>query len=240
MTPRIRAVIRKEFRDYRRNRAILSTMLWAPALLLATSAVILLMLPDDLPEAPARIIAPFFLVAFMYLKVGMPITIAAHSIIGERDQRSLEPLLASPISDRELLWGKALAAGLPAIVTICGAYGIFLLLVYIGAPPAIAELIASAALVAAVMAVTPVIVAYAVVAAMLISARSSDARAAQQSAIRSTLPVIGLATLFAYGVIDSTPLWAVAGAGLVAAVDLLGWHLLVRLFNRERLLTRHR
>lgn len=239
MNPRIRAVIRKEFRDYRRNRFILLTMLLVPAVFVAIPVGTLFILPDDLPEAAARIVAAQFTLMFMIAPVVLPTTIAAHSIIGERNQRSLEPLLATPISDRELLWGKALAAGLPAMAAAWGAYGLFLALASRGAPPAVAERMASPGPIAAVLAAAPVIVAYAVVAALLISERSSDVRVAQQSAVFSTLPVIGLVALFTFGVIDFTLWRAAAGAGLVVVLDVLGWRLLVRLFNRERLLTRH-
>lgn len=239
MNPRVRAVIRKEFRDYRRNRFILLTMLLVPAVFAAIPAGTLFALPDKLPEEAARFLAAQFTLMFMIVPVVLPTTIAAHSIIGERNQRSLEPLLATPISDRELLWGKAWAAGLPALAAAWGAYGLFLALASVGAPPAVAERMASPGPMAAVAAAAPVIAAYAVVAAMLVSERSSDVRVAQQLAVFSTLPVIGLVALFTFGAIDFT-LWRVAaGAGLVAALDLLGWRLLVRLFNRERLLTRH-
>ena len=240
MTPRIWAVILKECRDYRRNRSILLTMLLVPLGLVVIHAAFLLMLSDDLSEAIARFIVAesAFMVIIMPVMLSTPIAI--HSIIGERNQRTLEPLLTSPISDRELLLGKALAAGLPALGVGWGAYCLFLLLAYSGAPPAVAERITSPATLAAVTVAIPVVAAYTVVAVMLISERSSDMRAAQQLAVLSTLPVIGLAALFTFGVIVFTSWWVVAGAGLAAALVLLGWCLLVRLFNRERLLTRHR
>ena len=42
--------------------------------------------------------------------------ISANALVGEREQNTLEPLLCTPLTDRELLWGKTLSS-----VLICGA-----------------------------------------------------------------------------------------------------------------------
>lgn len=46
-----------------------------------------------------------FTLMFMILPVTIPVTIAAYSIVGEKTTRSLEPLLATPITTTELLLG---------------------------------------------------------------------------------------------------------------------------------------
>ena len=52
----------------------------------------------------------------------IPTGIAAYSLVGEKVERSLEPLLASPVTDSEILTGKSLAAFIPAIAaTYVGA-----------------------------------------------------------------------------------------------------------------------
>ena len=66
-----------------------------------------------------------FMLMFMILPVAIPVTIAAYSIVGEKTTRSLEPLLATPITTVELLSGKIIAAVVPAIVATWVAFGIF-------------------------------------------------------------------------------------------------------------------
>lgn len=237
MNSRILAVVRKEFRDYRRNRFILLTMLILPAAFAAIPAATLLSLPDDVPADAARFIAGQLLLIFLIVPVVLPTVISTHSIIGERNQRSLEPLLSTPISDRELLWGKALAAWAPATAAAWLIFGLFLVVVSTGGPSTVTERMTAPGA-AAVLGVSPVIAAFAVVVSLLISERSSDVRVAQQLGAFSTLPVMGLVALFSFRVIEFNPLSAtVAVAGLVV-LDVLGWRLLTRLFNRERLLTR--
>ena len=51
-----------------------------------------------------------FLILFMLMPLIIPVSIAAYSIVGEKTTRSLEPLLATPVTTAELLVGKSLAA----------------------------------------------------------------------------------------------------------------------------------
>ncbi|HMT21157.1 MAG TPA: ABC transporter permease subunit, partial [Promineifilum sp.] len=51
-----------------------------------------------------------FVLMFMILPVAIPVTIAAYSIVGEKTTRSLEPLLATPITTVELLGAKIVSA----------------------------------------------------------------------------------------------------------------------------------
>ncbi len=66
-----------------------------------------------------------FMLLFMMLPVFIPITIAAYSIVGEKTTRTLEPVLATPITTLELLTGKALAGIIPAMVASWAGFLIF-------------------------------------------------------------------------------------------------------------------
>src|SRR3970282_1605942 len=57
-----------------------------------------------------------FLILFMMMPLIIPVAIAAYSIVGEKTTRSLEPLLATPITTEELPPANSLAAAIPAIV----------------------------------------------------------------------------------------------------------------------------
>jgi ABC-2 type transport system permease protein len=54
---------------------------------------------------------------FVVLATVLPSTIAAHSIVGEKVEKTLEPLLATPTTDGEILLGKGIAAFLPPIIS---------------------------------------------------------------------------------------------------------------------------
>ena len=55
-----------------------------------------------------------------------PSSIAAYSIVGEKVEKSLEPLLATPISDGEILLGKSIAAFIPPMLAIWAAASTFM------------------------------------------------------------------------------------------------------------------
>ena len=52
---------------------------------------------------------------FILTAVTLPTLIASYSFIGEKLEKSLEPLLATPTTDGELLFGKSLGAFIPCI-----------------------------------------------------------------------------------------------------------------------------
>ena len=54
----------------------------------------------------------------------LPSIIASYSFVGEKVEKSLEPLLATPTTDGELLLGKSLAAFIPCIGVTCIAAAI--------------------------------------------------------------------------------------------------------------------
>ena len=59
----------------------------------------------------------------------VPATLAAYSVVGEREQGTLEPVLTTPIRSEEFLLGKALAALVPTLVISYAMFGIFLAVV---------------------------------------------------------------------------------------------------------------
>lgn len=59
-------------------------------------------------------------VVIILLPVMLPISIAADSIVGEKERHTLVPLLATPLSDGELLLGKFLTALIPGIIVSYG------------------------------------------------------------------------------------------------------------------------
>src|SRR5689334_12232902 len=54
---------------------------------------------------------------FVIFAAVLPTSIAAYSIVGEKVEKSLEPLLATPTTDSEILLGKGIGAFLPPILT---------------------------------------------------------------------------------------------------------------------------
>ena len=133
-----------------------------------------------------------FMMLFMLVPVAIPVTIAAYSIVGEKTNRSLEPLLATPITTMELLVGKCLAAVIPAILATYAAFGIFALGSWvIVANKLLLSALLDARWLIAIFIVGPLLALLAVVFSLMISSRVNDPRVAEQISIVIILPVLG-------------------------------------------------
>ena len=180
-----------------------------------------------------------FLLLYMLVPVIIPITIAAYSIVGEKATRSLEPLLATPISTTELLTGKSLAAAIPGIVATWGSFIIFILLApLLGAHPAVMAYILSPIWLLAVVVAGPLMAVLSVNFALFVSSRVNDPRVAEQISAVLVMPII----LVLFGQISglivlkvSTMLVFIA---VLAVIDVAMIYLGARLFQRETILTR--
>ena len=156
----------------------------------------------------------------------VPSFVAAYSVVGERQQGTLEPVLTTPIRREELLLGKALAALLPSLAVAYLVYGLFLACVELFAAPAVASALIRLPDLLAQLFFTPLLAGWSIWIAILISTRSNDIRVAQQFAMLASLPSIAVTTLVAFNVIKVSLV-----AGLVAAAALL-------LLNLDRLAVR--
>ncbi len=75
---------------------------------------------SGISAAELTVLLPSF--TFLYLVIAgvIPSTIASYTIVGEKVEKSLERLLATPTTDGEILLGKGIAAFLPPIASILG------------------------------------------------------------------------------------------------------------------------
>ncbi|MBX3048243.1 MAG: ABC transporter permease subunit [Anaerolineales bacterium] len=179
-----------------------------------------------------------FMILFLMMPAIIPVTIAAYSIVGEKNTRTLEPLLATPISTEELLAGKALAAVIPAVVGSFSSFFIFVAGANFLASPAVAAQLFSPLWLLGIFTVGPLLSLAGVSLAVMISSRVSEPRAAEQLTALLVLPITALfmGQLFGLLVVDQTfMLWVAAGLVLVDAALLF---FAVQLFQRENILTR--
>ena len=203
-TTSIVTIVRKEWAEMYRNSMVLSTIIFMPLLFTALPLVILgagssfdsgseAML-SELPPQMAGLCAGLtsgqcgqvfivsqFMLMFMIIPVMIPATITPYAIVGEKNQRSLEPLLATPITTTELLTAKNLAAILPGILATWLSFGLFALAARLLITDAntFSRLFASHWLIA-IFALGPLLAIFANNLAIMVSSRSSDPRVAQQ------------------------------------------------------------
>ena len=179
-----------------------------------------------------------FLVLLVLTPVAGSMSVAAYSVIGEKQARTLEPLLATPLTTFELLMAKVLGALLPALALTVACFAAYLGGVALVAEPGVYRALLTPASRALILVLGPLASLAALQLAVCVSSRVNDARSAQQIGALVVLPIAGLLVLQLTGTFQLTlPLIASLALLLTAAnagLMLLG----IALFDRESILTR--
>jgi ABC-2 type transport system permease protein len=262
---RLRALVAKELLDVVRNRAVLLPVAIAALVFLVLPFVIAVLIPAFTGEALgedagfARVsllmgphenlttngrvqlfIFQQFLIVFLLMPVTGAMALAAHAIVGEKQARTLEPLLATPLTTLELLTAKVMGALIPTLtISTVGlvAYG---LIIVASAEPGVMTAMLSPRTTVLVLGVGPMCALVSLQMAIVISSRVNDPRTAQQFGVLIVIPV----TALVIGQISGS-VWLSGRALGFLALGLFGvWILLtllsVALFERETILTRWR
>jgi len=233
-------VTTKDFSVFRKNKYIFYSILAMPLMFgLILPLAMLLFLPADVPAEAVTLILSVLNMYFAVMASILPTVIASYSFVGEKVEKSLEPLLATPTTDGELLFGKSLAAFLPCILaTYIGAaayvivadvwsymnLGVFLL-------PNLNWIII-------VGLVAPLACILSVEANVIVSSRVSDVRAAQQLGSLVVLPIILILLLGStIGFMPADTLALILSGAMAIAVVAL-FYVSKATFQREEILTK--
>lgn len=259
---KIWVIVRKEWAEVFKNRFVLFTVAFLPLILTAVPLIIMGasggssdpggIIGSDLPgeyqqlcenlsdsECMQYFVVSQFMLLFMLMPLAIPVTIAAYSIVGEKTTRTLEPVLATPVTTLELLGGKAVAAAIPAM----GATWLGFLIFAIGAAflavgPGVIERLVDPLWLMAIFIVGPLLSIASVCVAVMVSSRVNDPRVAEQLSMLVIFPLIGLffAQVAGWIFIDESLILWLALALVVIDAGLLAFA--TQLFRRETILTR--
>ena len=212
---------------------------------------------EDVPPVPLELLADDAaavglspvarLAVFVFLQVPLfllliPVmvanTLATYSIIEEKQTGTLEPLLATPVSTRELLTGKTLSGAIPAVLIYWFCSGVLFLLFALIGPAYVTAFMLEPIWLVCWLLVGPLASILAYLLGIIASSRASDAKSAQALALVIILPLLGLIALQVFGIVlfDLVNLLILAVALAVATWLVL--RLAVRIFARERILVR--
>jgi ABC-type Na+ efflux pump permease subunit len=235
---RVRAILVKELTDYRRNRFVMVfTMTILPLIFIAAPTIQLLAAPATASSSKLDTRVGISLLYLLLIPAIVPSTVSAYSVIGEREQGTLEPILITPIRREEFLIGKALAVVVPTLIVAYTLFGIFLAVAALFAHADMRTAIFSGSHIPIQVVFTPLLAAWSIWVGIAISARSSDVRVAQQLSVFANLPPVALIALIGFNVITPSTGLAVGLAAALLAVDALGWRAVAAMFDRERLIT---
>ncbi len=234
---RIGAVIRKELTEFRRNRFILTTAAVLPIVFLVSPTASILAIKASAVSTVLQKRVDTTLFLPLLIPVFVPALLSAYSVVGEREQGTLEPVLTTPVSRVEFLLGKAAAIFLPAVGISYLMFGVFVAITQFAARSAVATAVLHAPQLPAELVFIPLLAGWAIWVGLAISARATDTRVAQQLGTLASLPPAAVAALLSFQVISPTFAVAASFAGGLLVIDGLACFAVARVFDRERLIT---
>jgi ABC-2 type transport system permease protein len=262
---RIRALLRKELLDLGRNPTALVPVAIITVFSLVLPFVIAVVVPaltgrglgqdagfsriSGAANPPAALSADArvqfflfeqFLVLFLLTPITGALVLAAHAVVGEKQARALEPLLATPITTLELLAAKLFGAAIPTFAISFAGLALYGGGILAFGLPGVALAMVNARSLLLTLWLAPSAALVSLQFAVLISSRVNDPRTAQQWGVLIIAPLSGLFIAQLTGSLwPSARALATIGAGLLA-VWLLLLLFSVAFFERETILTRWR
>jgi ABC-2 type transport system permease protein len=177
----------------------------------------------------------FFIIAAALL----PTTLASYSLVGEKIEKSLEPLLATPITDRELLLGKSIAAFVPTVSALYISSIVFM---------ALSDLVTHNALGYSyfpnwtigiiLLLIVPLSAILSIEWSVIVSSRASDVRAAQLQGVLIVLPLAAVYVASEVGAISLDTVTLAIISSVILVADIILYFLSARTFQREEILTK--
>lgn len=262
---KIKTIMLKEWAEVFKNRLVLFSVIFLPLIFIALPVITIVAIPTD--ENPAEVAQVdeetdslpgmeeycaelsgaecvvvytlnLYTFMFMILPVTIPVTIAAYSIVGEKTSRSLEPLLATPITTLELLSGKALAAIIPAVLATWISYLLYVVLVAVISGSQFLPYVLEPWWLLAIFVVGPLFTFLSVCVSIMVSSRVTDPRVAEQLSMVVILPIIVVVIGQSIGLVLVDQQLVIFLGLLALVLDVVLGYISIQIFQRERILTR--
>lgn len=264
---RVTAVMRKDWLEVIRNKQLLGSLVAVPlvfALLLPMGLILLGgsgVLPsavaglqgflDNLPAsvAPANltpdqtvvyaVIVYFFAPFFLLIPVMTASITASSSLVGEKERRTIEGLLYTPLTNRELVLAKVLGSVLPSVLLTWIAFMIYTVIVGVLGAPMMGGLFFPTWTWAVLIALLVPLVGFLATSLIVaVSGRSTTMQGAQGTAMFVVFPILALVIGQATGLMLFNVSVALIAAAVLAVADVLAFVFVVSKFEREHIVTK--
>jgi ABC-2 type transport system permease protein len=238
-------VTRKDLSVIKRNKYVLYSLIAMPIVLGVVLPIVFIfslgaaadqMAGTEMMQAVEQVVN-LGSMYFVLIPAILPSIIASYSFVGEKIEKSLEPLLATPTTDGELLLGKSLASFVPCMAVTYLAAAIFVPIMDYWTYTTLGVILLPNVYWALLMfVITPLGCIMSVLANVIVSSKVSDIRAAQQLGGLVVLPLI-FVVLFGSIFTAASLLLAVIVIFGLALADVGLFYLSKETFKREEILT---
>jgi len=192
---------------------------------------------------PERVFMDFiikqFLVFLLMIPAMVPSLIAPASVLMEKENNTLEPLLGTPIKTRELLFGKALTAIIPAFIISTANFLILTLVFDIVVYNRMGYLpLPTAEWLVVAFILSPILSFLLTMISIIVSSKSTDIRSAQGIGSVIILPIYLIVGLQVAGFFLINITYLLLGCLVFFIFCPIVLRIAVRIFDRENILTR--
>ena len=180
--------------------------------------------------------APFFLI----IPLMASSVIASDSFAGEKERKTIEALLATPISDSELFLGKILVSFIPSMIVTVVSFLIYSTIVNVFSFTIFNGrlLLPNLMWIMLIFGLAPTLALASIGLTVMISAKVKGVREAQQISVILLIPILMLIFGQVAGATIFGPIMVGILIGAFAIVDLLVFHVGVKIFRREEILSK--
>lgn len=230
-------VANKDFKIFRKKKRILYALIFLPLLLSIGLPFVFLGVENTSSEILVLLNAiSFFYIILAYI---LPNTLSSYSIIGEKIEQSMEPLLSTPITDSELLLGKTIASFLPCILMVYLGAVIFMTLTDLITYSNIGQIFFPNWNMAFILLVAvPLSSILSIQLNIIISSRVNDVRTANQLGLLLFIPFIAVYLLLETNILSLNILNLFIISLILVILDVLLFYLSRIIFRRDEILTK--
>jgi len=235
-------IAEKDFAIFRKKKSVIYSVVLFPLFVSISLPLIVQFIGSQSGGIPAEALTTVLnAFSFFYITgaVTLPTAIASYSLVGEKVQKSIEPLLATPTTEAEILLGKSIAAFLPPIAAIYIGAVLFMALIdsltystlgYFYFPNWNMGVI--------ILLLAPLGSILSIEFDILISSRVNDVRAAQQLGGIVALPFLGIYILAEASILSLETINLLILSASLVAIDVILFYISKAVFRREKILTK--
>ena len=235
-------IAEKDFAIFRKKKSVIYSVVLFPLLVSIGLPLVIQSSGSKSGGIPTEGL-PTLLNAFSFFfiigAVTLPTAIASYSLVGEKIQKSIEPLLATPTTEGEILLGKSIAAFLPPIAAIYIGAIIFMIFTDVLTYSKLGYLYYPNWNMGVIMLLlVPLGSILSIEFDILISSRVNDVRAAQQLGGMVALPFAGIYVVGEASVISLDAMNLLIICAILVAFDVVLFYVSKAVFRREEILTK--
>jgi len=193
------------------------------------------------PQIMVYIMAVYFLAPlFLIIPLMASSVIASDSFAGEKERKTIEALLATPISDEELFFGKMLVSFIPSMIVTIISFIVYSIIFDIMTFNLFNGMILLPNIdwILLIFGLAPTLALASIGLTVMISVRVKGFREAQQISVLLLIPILALVFGQISGAFILGPYVILALVILFSIIDFVVFRVGVKLFNREEVLSK--